>query len=119
MELTYDILRKGDLLWSLRGNFTRNRSKVLDLAGTQALFLDGGIENFLDPRAVVGQPVGVFYSSRFARNEDGSKVFDKNGFPVADPITGVIGNPNPDWIGGFGTSLSYKKLSLDVLFETS
>jgi TonB-linked SusC/RagA family outer membrane protein len=119
MELAYDILRRGDLLWSLRGNFTRNRSKVLDLAGTQALFLDGGIENFLDPRAVVGQPVGVFYSSRFARNEDGSKVFDANGFPIADPVTGVIGDPNPDWIGGFGTSLSYKKLSLDVLFETS
>lgn len=119
MDLTYDVLRRGDLLWSVRGNFTRNRSKVLDLAGTQSLYLVGGIENFLDARAVVGSPVGVFWGSRYARNDDGSRTFDANGFPIADPVTGVIGDPNPDFIGGFGTSLSYKKLSLDLLFETS
>lgn len=119
MELSYDVIRKGAFLWSLRGNFTRNRSKVLDLAGTQSLYLVGGIENFLDARAVVGQPTGVFWSSRYAMNEDGTRKLDANGFPVADPVTGVVGDPNPNWIGGFGTSISYKKFSLDVLFETS
>ena len=118
-DLTYDVIKKGDLTWSLRGNFTRNRSKVLDLAGTQSLYLVGGIENFLDARAVVGQPTGVFWSSKYALNDNGTKKLDANGFPTADPVTGVVGDPNPDWIGGFGTSLSYKKFSLDVLFETS
>ncbi|WP_229216536.1 SusC/RagA family TonB-linked outer membrane protein [Dyadobacter sp. 3J3] len=118
-DLTYDVIKKGSFTWSLRGNFTRNRSKVLDLAGTQSLYLVGGIENFLDARAVVGQPTGVFWSSKYALNDNGTKKLDANGFPTADPVTGVVGNPNPDWIGGFGTSLSYKKFSLDVLFETS
>ncbi|WP_342085620.1 SusC/RagA family TonB-linked outer membrane protein [Dyadobacter sp. OTU695] len=119
MDLSYEVIRKGGFNWSVRGNFTRNRSKVLDLAGTQSLYLVGGIENFLDARAVVGQPTGVFWSSRYLLKEDGSITLDANGFPVADPVTGVVGNPNPDWIGGFGTTLSYKKFSLDVLFETS
>lgn len=119
MDLGYDIIRRGGLNWSVRGNFTRNRSKVLDLAGTQSLYLVGGIENFLDARAVVGQPTGVFWGSRYLLKEDGSITLDANGFPVADPVTGVVGDPNPDWIGGFGTTLSYKKFSLDVLFETS
>ncbi|WP_229253761.1 SusC/RagA family TonB-linked outer membrane protein [Dyadobacter sp. NIV53] len=119
MDLTFDVIKKGDLLWTLRGNLTRNRSKVLDLAGTQSLYLVGGIENFLDARAVVGQPIGVFWSSRYLLDDQGGRVFDANGFPVADPTTGVVGNPNPDFISGFGTSFSYKKFSLDVLFETS
>ncbi|WP_025765145.1 SusC/RagA family TonB-linked outer membrane protein [Dyadobacter tibetensis] len=119
MDLTYDIIKKGQLTWGLKGNFSRNRSEVLDLAGTQSLYLEGGIQNFMDARAVVGQPIGVFWSSKFAVNEDGSRQFDSNGFPIADPVTGVVGNPNPDWIAGFGTSLSYKKFSLDLLFETS
>lgn len=119
MDMGYDIIGKGSLKWAVRGNFTRNRSKVLDLAGTQSLYLVGGIENFLDARAVVGQPTGVFWSSRYLLREDGSVTLDANGFPVADPVTGVVGDPNPDWIGGLGTTLSYKKFSLDVLFETS
>lgn len=119
MDLSYDVIRKGGFNWAVRRNFTRNRSKVLDLAGTQSLYLVGGIENFLDARAVVGQPTGVFWSSRYLKKEDGSMMLDANGFPVADPVTGVVGDPNPDWIGGFGTTLSYKKFSLDVLFETS
>ena len=44
---------------------------------------------------------------------------DANGFPTLDPTEGVLGDPNPDWIGGLGSVLSYKGLSLSVQFETS
>lgn len=119
MELGYDILQKGNFEWNLNANFTRNRSLVLDLAGTQSLFLQGGINNFFDARAVVGEPVGVFWSSKYAVDDEGKRVLDANGFPTANPVTGVVGDPNPDWIGGLGTSLKWKNLSLNMLFETS
>ncbi len=32
---------------------------------------------------------------------------------------GVLGDPNPDWIGGLGTVLSWKGISLSAQFETS
>ena len=32
---------------------------------------------------------------------------------------GVLGDPNPDWIGGLGTVLSYKGFTLSAQFETS
>ena len=119
LELGYDILKKGNFDWSMNANFTRNRSLVLDLAGTQSLFLQGGINNFFDARAVVGQPVGVFWSSKYALDDAGNKILDANGFPTADPVTGVVGNPNPDWIGGLGTSLKWKGFTMNMLFETS
>jgi hypothetical protein len=42
----------------------------------------------------------------------------ERGFPKLSTVSAVVGDPNPDWRGGFGTNLSYKKLSLNVLFET-
>ena len=39
------------------------------------------------------------------------------GYPMADPIARVIGNPNPDWLLGINNTLTYKNLSLSFLFD--
>lgn len=39
------------------------------------------------------------------------------GYPIADPLNRVIGNPNPDFIMGIGTELRYKNLSFNILFD--
>lgn len=39
------------------------------------------------------------------------------GYPIADPTNRVIGNPNPDFIMGFGADFSVKKLSFTSQFE--
>lgn len=117
-DLSFDVLRRGAFKWTANAIFSRNRNKVLSLAGTQSVLLTG-IENFMDVRAVEGQPIGVFWSSKYALNDDGTRKLDANGFPTAAPVSGVIGNPNPDWTGSLGSTFSYKKLSLELLFETS
>ncbi|SDK01768.1 TonB-linked outer membrane protein, SusC/RagA family [Catalinimonas alkaloidigena] len=118
LDLSYSLLQTNHVRVTLNGNFNRNRNQVLDLAGTESIFLDG-ILDFMDSRAVEGQPVGVHWGGRYARNDDGSLVLDANGFPTVAPTSGVIGNPNPDWRGGFGGTIDYKQFSLNVLFETS
>jgi hypothetical protein len=62
--------------------------------------------------------LGVLWGSRTLRNEDGSIVFDENGFPVQDQQEGVIGDPNPDWQGALTSGLRYKNITLSLLFET-
>ncbi len=118
LDLSYDVIAKPNLTWTVYGNFSSNRNEVLDLAGTQSLYLTG-IADFLDSRAVVGQPVGVFWSGRYAATAEGGMLLDANGFPTVDAVSGTIGDPNPDFMSGFGTTLSYKKITLDVLFETT
>ncbi|KKM70722.1 hypothetical protein LCGC14_1437890 [marine sediment metagenome] len=99
-------------------NFNRNRNVVLDLAGTESVYL-AGIPDFVSSRAVEGSQVGVLWGGRYARDEGGSLVLDDNGFPTIDPSDGVIGDPNPDWRGGAGINASFKNFSLNILFETS
>ena len=39
------------------------------------------------------------------------------GYPLADPVSQVIGNPNPDWLLGINNTVTYKNLSLSFLFD--
>jgi hypothetical protein len=66
----------------------------------------------------VGQPLGVIWGGKWDRNTDGSLILDANGFPLQALNEGVLGDPNPDWRGGLGTTFQYKGLRLYALFET-
>lgn len=115
VEAGYEILATNDFRWGVNVNWTRNRNKVTDLAGTQSLFLNGFTGS--SSRAVEGQPVGVLWGGTWLRDANGELALDANGFPQSSGEEGIIGDPNPDWIGSLSTTLSYKNLSLFVLFE--
>ena len=117
MDIAATLLSKGELRWEVSGNFNRNRNTVSNLAGTESLIL-AGRQDRADMRAVEGYQAGVFWGGRFERNADGSLVLNENNFPLVDPTSGVIGDPNPNWRGGLGTTISYGKFTLDILFET-
>ena len=103
--------------WNLYGNWSTNRNKVTKLDGTSSLFLNGFTGS--SSRAVLGQPLGVLWGGKFDRDASGAFILDGNGFPTAAPEEGVIGDPNPDFRGGLGTSISYKNFTLSTLFDGS
>lgn len=120
----------GALKWNVSGNVTINRNKVLDL--------DGGTtqERFITAYTVlkVGSPLGLFKTYVFdGINQTGEtilpgydgrlggqKVKDQNGdgtITAADQI--ITGNPNPNFIFGFSTNLSYKGFDLNAFLSGS
>lgn len=117
IELTYNIIRNQNWQWTVNLNGNTNRNEVLDIGGNASIDIGGsGISRVV---AIPGEQLGVFFDGGYLRDENnGSLVLDDNGFPLLAPESQVIGDPNPDWRGGFGTSLSYKNWSLNVLFET-
>jgi TonB-linked SusC/RagA family outer membrane protein len=115
VDLAYKILAQANYGLEVYGNWNNNRNKVLDLAGVARVALT---DQSITSNAIVGQPLGILFSSKAARNEDGSLALDANGFPKLAPQQGIIGNPNPDWRGGLGLKGFYKKLNFNVLFET-
>ncbi|MGK9120156.1 TonB-dependent receptor [Olivibacter jilunii] len=119
---------EGDFKWSVAANVTINRNKVLDL--------DGGVtqERFITNYTLlkVGEPLGVFKTYVFdGINQSaeeivpgydgrvgGHKVKDINNDGIINSNDQIItGNPNPKFIYGFSTNLSYKNFDLSVFLS--
>ncbi|MBC7923590.1 MAG: TonB-dependent receptor [Ferruginibacter sp.] len=114
-QLDADVIKTSRLTWTISPNWSENTNKVVDLKGAESVIL-------LDvpgasTRAVEGYPLGVFWGARRLRGEDGKLLLDANGFPRLDPTEGVVGNPNPQWRAGLGTTFSYRKFTLYALFD--
>ena len=67
--------------------------------------------------AIVGEPVGVFFGTKWKRNSNGQLIIDSNGIPLKEDEQGNVGNPNPDWTGGVRNTFTYKNFSLSSFFD--
>ncbi len=108
-----------DFMWTSSFNFSRNRNKILSLYKDQPLDNIGRGSNSVR----VGQPLGVFYgfNSLGVDPSTGDIVFeDINGDGVIDANDRtIIGDPNPDFTGGFTNNLSYGNFDLSVFLQFS
>jgi hypothetical protein len=111
------IDRKG-FLWEMMFNFTRNRNMVVDLPDGVPMFPfeTTGVSS-TQSVAIEGQPYGVLYGTRYLRNEAGQILVRDDGYPSKDPLNGVIGDPNPDFMLGIRNTFSYKGFQLTFLFD--
>ncbi|QFZ53871.1 SusC/RagA family TonB-linked outer membrane protein [Oceanihabitans sp. IOP_32] len=118
IDLSANIINSGDLKWSLNTMFSKNKSLVKSLSGVKEYGLNGFTS--ASSSLVEGEPFGVIFGNEFARDANGEMILE-NGFPTttAGYEAVVLGDPNPDWIGGLGTVVSYKNFTLSAQFETS
>jgi TonB-linked SusC/RagA family outer membrane protein len=97
--------------WDLTVNFSRIRNKVLSIY--KGLNQVGNGFTFI----FVNQPYGVIYGTRFARNEAGKMLTDDAGLPFGADEQGIIGDINPDWMGGILNNFKYKQFSFSFAFD--
>lgn len=120
LEFQWDFLKKGDWNASAGIVYSQNRNLVIDKSGEGRFIQNFTPGSSVQSVAIEGQPLGVLYTQGALRDDNGDFVLDANGFPVVD--TGgnlIVGDPNPDWIGGLNASLSWRDLSFNILFDTS
>jgi len=115
--LTGTPIRTTDFSWNVTLNYSRNRSEVLRLAeDLETLPLDGDF--FRRFRLDVGEPWGNVYSRGFARDDQGRVLVAADGTPEVTPGQDVlVGNYNPDWLGGINNTFNYKNLSFSFLID--
>ena len=117
IELSGDVLRRGDFVWSVNANYFRNVNRVVSITGTERILLSGFTGT--SSSAVVGAQLGSIFGARWDRNENGELNLDANGFPSLASEAGIIGDPNAEFRVGFGTTLRYKNFSLNILVDHS
>ncbi|MET4108282.1 TonB-dependent receptor [Hymenobacter sp. UYP22] len=134
LGLNAEILN-GPLQWSVGGNFTLNRNKLLSVGSDKFVWNGSNIEMLRAPlnAFIVGEPINVFYGYKtngvIQTVEEGKasgltgdmakpgelKYVDLNGDgKVDDNDRTIIGNPNPKFLYSFNTSLRFKGFDLST-----
>ncbi len=115
-DLDYSVIKSDDLDVGVYANWSTNNNLVTSLAGTETIDLSGGS---VSSRAIAGQPLGTLYGSAAQTDANGDFILNEDGFPILTSSPIVLGDPNPDWRGGFGLRVNYKGISLNALVEHS
>jgi outer membrane receptor protein involved in Fe transport len=111
-----------NLKWTTSINVARNKNKMLKLDGEQQEILPTSAR--YANAVIIGQPIGVFYGVRFAGADptNGDPIFYEQDGKTTTNVYGdagkfIIGDPNPDWIGGINNTVTWKGLELNFLFQ--
>lgn len=115
IQLSATPVEKKDFVWNVNFTYSRNKSEVVELySNVPKVVLAQNIGVTVEARP--GMEIGGIYTRDFKRDEYGNKLIDKNGFAQPGEIK-LMGNINPDWIGGIRNSFRYKNISLSSLID--
>lgn len=129
--LTGSIIKQKNFAWDAFVNFSANRSEVLELSDGLSNYVMASM-NSVSVEARVGERMGNLYGIGFARVQStdknapfydgsgkytGQMVYAANGRPIPTTNRILMGNYNPDWLMGVGSSLNYKGIRLSFLFD--
>ena len=117
LAATLTPIERPDFRWNVVVNWSKNTNKVLSLYnGVQRIVVGSfwGVSVTADS----GQPYGNLVGTKWMRDNQGHIVVDSaSGLPIRDSRQVVLGNYNPDWVGGITNTLTYKNLSLSFSFD--
>jgi len=117
IALNANPIKTSNFSWNIGLNLSRNRNLVKDLGpGVKNLQL-AAVQGGVSINAAVGEPYGTIRGSNFVYL-NGQKVVDADGhYLKSSTANEIIGNVNPDWIGGMTNTFKYKDFSLNFLID--
>ncbi len=111
-------IKKKGMRWDLFGTYTRNKNEVLALTGGVDQIVLGGFSG-MSIVAAVGKPFGTFYAVDLKRDSLGRQIIDTvSGSPLSTAAPVYLGSYQPKFIASWGSSFTYKGLTLSILFDT-
>lgn len=133
--LGVDIIKSKDWNWNVSGNIAMNKNKVKELYGDKPeIIINNAQSGIVGPASKILKPgydIDSWYTTEWAgvdptngdplwymTDTDGNRV-KTNNYSKASANPVICGSSNPDFYGGFSTSLSWKDLDLSAVFGYS
>src|SRR5690606_4349260 len=105
-----------DFKWDMTVNWSTNKSEVVELReGIDNLDLtNGGLQGGITINAAPGESYGAIRGTDLVYDETtGQPIVKANGYyQISSANNIVIGDINPDWIGGLYNNFTYKNFNL-------
>ena len=106
---------RNSFAWTSTFNYSQNRNRVVELApGVTNIRL--GSWWYVDVQARAGQPYGALVGNAYARDGATGLRYTDGGLTVAGARQ-VLGNIQPNWVGGWSNQVTYKNFTLTGLLD--
>ena len=106
------LLDTNDLSWYTSLYYSKNENKIEELIdGLDSFVLAKSTDGHVHISAAVGGSIGDIYGKEWTGEVDAS------GKPIASDLNVLLGNAQPDWLGGWSNTISYKDVSLSFLID--
>ncbi|MBI2536925.1 MAG: TonB-dependent receptor, partial [Gemmatimonadetes bacterium] len=115
------VQSRGGFGWDMTVNWSKNNSQVRELYGNlKTLVLDSYWSLDIEargPDSTGYYPYGTLFGNGYLRDSQGRWMLDSDGLPRIDPVRKVLGQYQPDWLGGVQNRFSYGPMDLSVLLD--
>jgi TonB-linked SusC/RagA family outer membrane protein len=110
-------VRTKNFSWTITVNWTKNQNLVKELFEIDNLQL-GTFQGGVSINAALGEPYGTIRGRNFVYDDQGRKVVGSDGYYLQSATSNeIIGNSNPDWIGGVNNTFRLGSLSFGFLID--
>ncbi|MBO9683315.1 MAG: TonB-dependent receptor, partial [Flavisolibacter sp.] len=103
---------RNKLKWTSRIVYSKNYNKVISLGNIESIQIGAAKNDVVTVNIEKGQPYGVIKGSVFKRDDKGSIVYDKDGYPMVGDRSTILGTGFHDRIAGFTNRFDYGNFSL-------
>lgn len=118
--LNFQALTSTDLKWTIDVNYSMNRSKVSNLPGNidRVELSDAWVDNNAAQGAAFLNGTMYGINGRvWKRNAEGVLLIGDTGYPQVQSTYQLIGDRNPDWLGGITNTFRYRNASFSFLWD--
>ena len=106
------LLKTNDFSWNSSLFYSENENTVEELSeGLESFVYNTSTDGNLSIKATEGGSIGDIYGREWTGE------VDANGAPIASDVDVYLGNAQPDWLGGWSNSISYKNFNLSFLID--
>lgn len=116
LDVTPVSLNNG-FTWNMFFAFTKIKSEIVDAGPNGEITVGGpGYGGVTIHRN--GFPYGQIFGTKNARDDEGNLLINPaTGLPFAEPVSSIIGDPNPDFTLGWTNTFTYKNFTLRALID--
>ncbi|MBK5208675.1 MAG: SusC/RagA family TonB-linked outer membrane protein [Flavobacteriaceae bacterium] len=119
IQLYATPIQQSNFVWNLNLNWSKNKNTVVSLDdGIDELIISSFYSIYdITLKAIPGQDWGTIYGSDWQKDDAGNVLISSSGLPITADRPQVIGNVNPDFVGGIQNEFTYKSFKLSFLVD--
>ena len=112
IALGASVLNTDNFSWNTSLFYSKNENKIEELVdGLDSFVYNESIDGGVKISATEGGSIGDIYGRVWTGETDAE------GIPIASDANVLLGNAQPDWLGGWSNTLTYKDFSLSFLID--